>query len=598
MRQPATLVTLALFLLGSPLTNIATAAPSAKIIGGDNATIDAPWMSGLHSYDPDAGTYSILTFCGGSLIAPSWVVTAAHCLEGGVTAETLLVRVDNPDLGPIHSPPIPPENQPQYFVDVMTVHPSYTNFLNGFDIALLKLDTPSSATPISIADQTLMNQLNINGNTTNAVDILGWGVYDGDGTPFSPDQAANGPRPRLLQQATLDFLPLSNYRGDDIPANVVLAQKRVPRLDQPNGVDTCFGDSGGPLLVPADRTIGTLTRNMAQLIGITSFGNSQCNSTNESGAYTRAASYTDWIELATADAGDPLSDLRVQLNGDYHDILPDSDTVFSVTVFNDSSRNDVANFSLTLQTDSNDSSLEPSSDISLACTPAGLSTLNCTSTAALNALSEITYQFTVNDQQGDPRAANVKADITAQEKDDYRLANNSDTFSINYTDGPDVGINIENINMLYGKFDIVARNRSDFFAANNVSVTFTSDVALEWNDTSECAATSDFSVTCITSTLAPLAEINRTITLPANTSLNLNYEIDVSVTHDGPDNNGVNDSDDATIIVLPSNQRPTSFVASSSSGGGSAAWLLLVIITLLTSAGFSRLHRQSALLKS
>lgn len=586
MRQSITIGTLSLLLvvLGSSLASIATATPSAKIIGGSVA-IDAPWMAGLHYYDPDTNQYSTPPFCGASLIAPGWVVTAAHCVDGGLTADNLLVRVDRPDLGTSGAP-----IQPQHVVRTLTTHPSYLDALDGFDITLLQLETASSATPVSIADQTLMDQLNISANTTNAVDILGWGVYDGDGVDFDPDQAASGPRPRLLQQATLDFLPLSNYRGEPIPADVVLAHKRFSSLSSPNGVDSCFGDSGGPLLVPADRTIGTLTRSISQLVGITSFGNNKCNSAIEPGGYTRVASYTDWIEQTTDAAGDALSDLRVQIDNNYHDILPGSTTEsFSVTVFNDSIHNSVGSFTVQLRSDGNDTDLEPHTSLSTSCS--GATELKCTSTQPLAAGQSVVYYFSVTDRNNAVRSAFVNAEITAQKKDDYRLVNNSDTFAIHYTDGPDVGVSIENVSTLYGKFDIVVRNESDLFSANNLAVTLTSNIALEWTDTDECIASSDFSVICTTATLAPLAEVNRTINLPANTSLSLIYNIDVSVTHDGPDNNSANDSDSATIVVRPSNQRPSSFLASSrSSSGGSAAWLTFLLAALLASAGLSRLR--------
>ncbi len=50
-------------------------ASQSRVIGGVNATKGAwPWQIGIYSQSGGI-------FCGGSLISPLWVVTAAHCVE-------------------------------------------------------------------------------------------------------------------------------------------------------------------------------------------------------------------------------------------------------------------------------------------------------------------------------------------------------------------------------------------------------------------------------------------------------------------------------------------------------------------------------------
>lgn len=47
-----------------------------RIIGGDEADAgQLPWQVAV-IYNTSAGNY----FCGGSLIGPTWVLTAAHCV--------------------------------------------------------------------------------------------------------------------------------------------------------------------------------------------------------------------------------------------------------------------------------------------------------------------------------------------------------------------------------------------------------------------------------------------------------------------------------------------------------------------------------------
>ena len=67
-----------------------TKVPQSRVIAGTNATKGAwPWQVGLYT------KYGTL-FCGGSLIATNWVLTAAHCLEG-FKASSLKAKVGDVD---------------------------------------------------------------------------------------------------------------------------------------------------------------------------------------------------------------------------------------------------------------------------------------------------------------------------------------------------------------------------------------------------------------------------------------------------------------------------------------------------------------------
>ncbi|HIG30472.1 MAG TPA: trypsin-like serine protease, partial [Verrucomicrobiales bacterium] len=53
---------------------------SRRIIGGQaTSSNEYPWMVALVSSDTDDLTQA--QFCGGTLIHPDWVLTAAHCVE-------------------------------------------------------------------------------------------------------------------------------------------------------------------------------------------------------------------------------------------------------------------------------------------------------------------------------------------------------------------------------------------------------------------------------------------------------------------------------------------------------------------------------------
>ena len=54
--------------------------PTTNIIGGTNTNINViPWQILLEISGQDG--------CGGTIVAPNWIVTAAHCLEGRTASQ-------------------------------------------------------------------------------------------------------------------------------------------------------------------------------------------------------------------------------------------------------------------------------------------------------------------------------------------------------------------------------------------------------------------------------------------------------------------------------------------------------------------------------
>lgn len=60
--------------------------PSTRIVGGvDSSPGDWPWQ-GMLTSSPNG-----YVFCGGSLVAPQWLVTASHCVKG-TSPDSIYVR--------------------------------------------------------------------------------------------------------------------------------------------------------------------------------------------------------------------------------------------------------------------------------------------------------------------------------------------------------------------------------------------------------------------------------------------------------------------------------------------------------------------------
>jgi secreted trypsin-like serine protease len=266
-------------------------SPMPKIVGGAATPIEEyPWQGAVVISPAKAeGDAYVRQFCGGSLITPSIVLTAAHCLNdndpdcdpGGDVSVCLpddpggdgTKRVDPDDvdvvLGVAKLSTAAPEDE--HAVQDVSYHPAFNPDTFQNDVGYLVLSAPVELTP---AVQTI----DLAGEDEAAVwapdrlvDISGWG-----------STVEGGPTVDSLRSATVPMVPDSSCSsalvyGDEFdPATMVCAGYL-----EDGGVDTCSGDSGGPLESP-------LEGGGYRLVGITSWGFG-CAEPAAPGVYARIA---------------------------------------------------------------------------------------------------------------------------------------------------------------------------------------------------------------------------------------------------------------------------------------------------------------------
>ncbi|CAH2087623.1 unnamed protein product [Euphydryas editha] len=216
--------------------------------------------------------------CGSSLISERFVLTAAHCTEINNSARRL--KSSQPQIVRLGVVNIYDRGHRDFNIKSIIRHPKYKSPIKYYDIALIKLET--SVTFNRYISPACLWSENYGDMENQNFTITGWGSTENK--TFSPN----------LLYATVDNF---GSNCNNIPINRHWNgssdhQLCAGKLD--GSVDTCHGDSGGPIQFKLFHTKKEGTLNM--IIGITSFGAQSCAQNNTPGVYTKVSSFIPWIE--------------------------------------------------------------------------------------------------------------------------------------------------------------------------------------------------------------------------------------------------------------------------------------------------------------
>jgi hypothetical protein len=242
------------------LLALAIAIPVAAITYGEPDVGEHPYVGLIAFYDSEG---EFIWRCSGTLLSPTFMLTAGHCTAPDVDGVPVRARVYF-DETIIYDPVLDDYTNPTYYMGTPVTHPNYdwSQLPEHYDIGVVLMDSPVPGITEfgELPTQGIMDEVGSKSAKRKViVTSVGYGVND-----LHPDEISL--RTRYQAQSFLINLINAYTDGWNIMSSNNPGQWTGSEDYTTGG--TCFGDSGGPVF------LGDSESDL--VVGITSFGNSGC----------------------------------------------------------------------------------------------------------------------------------------------------------------------------------------------------------------------------------------------------------------------------------------------------------------------------------